>query len=116
MRLIIAGGRDFKGDGNAIEFLDSLHSGFTIKEVCSGRAQGADAFGEMWAMSRGIKRVIFPANWTGYGRSAGPIRNKEMAKYADALCAFWNWESPGTRDMINKMRAKEGSKIFIYGY
>lgn len=34
------------------------------------------------------------------GKAAGYIRNTEMAKNADALVAFWNGQSLGTKHMI----------------
>jgi hypothetical protein len=30
-------------------------------------------------------------------------RNEDMAEYADALIAIWDWESTGTQNMIWKM-------------
>lgn len=39
-----------------------------------------------------------------HGKMAGPIRNLEMAKYADGLIAFWDGKSRGTRDMITKAK------------
>ena len=32
------------------------------------------------------------------------MRNAEMANYADKAIVFWNGKSPGTEDMINKMK------------
>jgi len=43
---------------------------------------------------------LFPANWAKHGRSAGMIRNDEIAKYADRCVAFWDGESRGTSDVI----------------
>ncbi|WP_197026348.1 hypothetical protein [Polaribacter sp. Hel_I_88] len=42
----------------------------------------------------------FPAEWNKFGKAAGPVRNKEMAIYADALIAFWDGKSRGTKNMI----------------
>jgi hypothetical protein len=50
---------------------------------------------------------VFEADWKKYGKSAGPIRNSEMADYGDALIAFFNGESKGTLDMINKAKKKK---------
>jgi len=36
-----------------------------------------------------------------YGNAAGPIRNKQMAEYADALVAVWDGKSRGTKNMID---------------
>lgn len=45
----------------------------------------------------------FHANWDEYGRAAGPIRNKQMAEYSDALLLIWDGESPGSRNMKQEM-------------
>lgn len=75
-------------------------SGFSVHEVVSGGASGVDAQGEAWAHARGIPVRVFPALWREHGRSAGPIRNRAMADYADALVAIWDGASRGTADMI----------------
>lgn len=63
-------------------------------------AQGADRLGERYGKERGYSIRYFPADWDGKGRSAGFIRNEEMAKNADALVAFWDGQSRGTKHMI----------------
>ena len=83
-----------------------------ITTVVSGCASGADTLGERWALEHAIPIVKFPAKWTTYGKSAGPIRNREMAKYADALVAFRFPNSQGTQNMI-KQATKFNLNAFI---
>lgn len=48
-----------------------------------------------------------PANWSRYGRSAGYIRNQEMADYvgpSGMLVAVWDGQSRGTQHMIDIAR------------
>lgn len=45
----------------------------------------------------------FPADWKAHGKAAGPIRNKQMAEYADALLLIWDGESKGSASMKNEM-------------
>ena len=73
-------------------------------EVVSGGCRGPDQMGEVWAKHRGIPVQLFPADWKLHGKSAGPIRNKRMAEYADALVAIWDGSSHGTANMIGLMR------------
>jgi hypothetical protein len=76
-------------------------------EIISGTANGADKLGEKFAEKYGLKLTRFPADWDKYGKSAGYIRNEEMAKYASedgVLFAFWNTNSPGTKHMIDIAR------------
>ena len=117
-RVIIAGGRDF------INYL-------IVKERCeyylqnkikthnviivSGHASGADSLGEKFAAYHNLQCELHPANWELYGKAAGPIRNEEMAKVADALIAFWDGKSPGTKSMISLARRK-GLQVAVVRY
>ena len=100
MRVIIAGSRQIT-DPNLLK-ASIENSGFDITEVVSGGARGVDRLGEKYARQEGISITRFPAQWDTHGRKAGPIRNGEMAEYADALIAIWDGESPGTRNMLRQ--------------
>ena len=106
-KVIIAGSReydDYHHLSTACDFLLSDVSPDLRIEIVSGAARGADTLGELYAKERGYLLTRFPADWDTYGRSAGPLRNREMAEYADALIAFPIGKSPGTRDMIRQAR------------
>ena len=110
MRTIIAGSRDFTNYETILGIV--ADSGFVITEIVSGMARGVDSTGEQIGLDFNIAVVRFPANWDKYGRSAGFIRNKEMAEYAQALIAIWDGHSPGTRNMINTAK-RLGLKVYI---
>lgn len=74
-------------------------------EVVSGCQRGGDQSGEMAAKQLGIPVKPFPADWDRYGYAAGPIRNKQMAKYANACIALPGGN--GTNDMIEQARANK---------
>lgn len=100
-RVIIAGSRKFS-DYDLLErtmdkALSTVQDDITV--VC-GKAKGADTLGEQYAKEHGYEVQYFPADWNRYGKVAGYIRNTTMAKNADALVAFWDGESPGTKHMI----------------
>lgn len=98
MKTIIAGSRtivDYRLVEEAVK-----ESGFGISCVICGLAKGVDRLGAEWATNNDIKVECFPANWEKYGRSAGALRNIEMAEAADALIAVWNGKSRGTKHMI----------------
>lgn len=101
-RVIIAGGRDFNNYSGLSQAMDRLLANVSdeIIIVC-GKARGADTLGEQYAKERGYKVRYFPADWDTYGKQAGFIRNEEMAKNADALVAFWDGKSRGTKNMID---------------
>ncbi len=116
-RVIIAGCRDF--DDYALlkercnDYLcEKMETHNVI--IVSGHASGADALGEMFAEEHGLQCEIHPADWGKYGRSAGPIRNAEMAEVSDALIAFWDGQNPGTRSMIELARKKGLQVAVVY--
>ena len=101
---IIAGIRHFSDNGYMEAQLErhALLNGYP-DEVVSGTAKGADSCGEAWARIHGIPVRRFPADWNTHGRSAGPIRNNQMAEYArndGVLFLFWDGKSAGSRSML----------------
>lgn len=115
-KVIIAGGRDFSDYKLLRETMDKLLCNITeeITVVC-GKARGADTLGEKYAKEKGYAVDYYPADWTKYGRRAGYLRNEQMAQNADALVAFWDGESRGTRSMIELAR-RHGLKIRVKRY
>jgi len=111
MKLIIAGGRDYQLTQSDYDELDKIHAKDPVTEVVSGRATGADTCGELWAKSRNIPIVPFSANWGRYGKAAGPIRNMEMAQYADAVALF-----PGGKGTQSMYDEAEKAGIVIYDF
>lgn len=108
MKLIIAGGRDFKPNEYDYQKLDRIRG---ITEIVSGGCSGADKFGEHWAEVNKIPVKRFPADWNKFGKAAGPIRNAQMAEYANACVLF-----PGGKgtDSMFKEAQKQGLGIFDY--
>ena len=111
MKLIIAGGRDFTPEDRHWEWLDALHATSPVSEVVCGMAEGADLFGMQWARARGIPVAEFPADWERHRRAAGPIRNGQMAQYADAVVLF-----AGGRGTANMHRRAAEHGLTIYDW
>lgn len=103
MKTIIAGCRGFNDYKLLKEKVDYYRKDHVITEVVSGTARGADYLGEEYANENGIPIKSFPADWDNYGKAAGPIRNRQMAEYADVLIAVWDGKSKGTNNMIIEM-------------
>lgn len=102
MKLIIAGSRTI----SCVAILDHLSRKWDlskIDEVVSGKARGADRSGELWAAKNGIAVKAEPADWNRYKKAAGPIRNRDMGKYADAALILWDGVSHGSRHMHKTM-------------
>ncbi len=117
IKVIVAGGRDFKDYELLRTKLDQALRNRLNEEivVVSGKARGADSLGERYAKERGYKISSHPADWDTYGKAAGYIRNKEMAEEADVLMAFWDGKSRGTMHMINLAKEK-GLKTLVVRY
>lgn len=110
MRTIIAGSRTIE-NYKLLCFLVKKSS-FEITEIISGGARGIDELAERYAKENKIPLKIFPANWSKYGKGAGPIRNTQMAENADALIAIWDGKSTGTKNMIDAAN-KNKLKVFV---
>ena len=112
MKVIIAGSRSITDYAMLEEAIKD--SSFKITEIISGGCKaGIDTLGERYAKENNIPLKIFPAEWIRYGVAAGPIRNKEMAKNADALLAVWDGKSKGTSNMVDEAN-NHGLKIYLY--
>lgn len=114
MKIIIAGSRNI----NSYKLLERVieNSDFKnkITEIISGCAGGIDSLAILWAKKNGVAVKRFPANWSKYRKSAGIIRNREMAKYGEGLIAIWDGKSKGTKNMIENMRKiKKPVYLFI---
>jgi hypothetical protein len=104
MKLIIAGSRSLVlNDMIIYQQLKFFNIYEKLTEVISGNAIGIDKSGERFATIYEIDLKRFPADWNTHGTAAGPIRNKQMAEYADALLLIWDGESRGSKNMKENM-------------
>lgn len=111
MRVIIAGSREITDIRILLAAVQA--SGFTITEVVEGGARGVDRMAREWARANLIPYRTFDANWDLYGKKAGPIRNREMAAYGEALIAIPSSVSRGTQDMIRQANVK-GLQVYVH--
>lgn len=110
MKLVIAGSRNLELN---ICFLNEMLDNFNLypEEIVCGCARGIDYLGEKYSEYNGLKLAEFPANWEEHGKAAGPIRNREMAKYGDALLLIWDGKSSGSQNMKEEMK-KQNKPIY----
>lgn len=114
MKVIIAGSRHMKFSDAWLIPKAVEASGFSVTEVVCGLARGADELGRLWAQEHKIPCTKFPADWKKFGKAAGPVRNREMADYADALIVFiWNG-SKGSANMLRQMKAFKKPTFAVY--
>ena len=104
MRVIVAGGRDLPVNADSVRAVKRALLDLDASEVVSGGATGGDEIGERAAVELDLPVKRFRAFWRLHGIAAGPIRNEQMANYAQALVALPGGK--GTADMIAKAKAK----------
>lgn len=108
--VIVCGGRDFADESLLIERLDRYTAELGKIVVVTGACPtGADMLAERWASRRHHTIMRFHADWDAHGKTAGPIRNREMCVHVagvrDGFCvAFWDGVSRGTGGMIALVR------------
>ena len=110
MKMVIAGGRDFIGCQKDLNSIVSTVQKYDITEIISGGAPGADYFGEGCADRMGILKTRFLADWIRNGKTAGPIRNRQMAEYTDYVFLFPG--GSGTASM--RREAQKAGKKIVY--
>ena len=103
IKIAVVGSRGFK-DYHLLENILLAHIPCIL---ISGGAIGADKLVEKFATYWNQKIEVILPNWEKYGKSAGPIRNKEIINKADHLIAFWNGKSRGTFSSINFAKNKK---------
>ena len=110
MKTIIAGGRNITNYSLLLSAIGE--SEFEITEVVSGMAPGVDTLAIQYSQENNLPLAEFHADWNQYKRAAGPIRNREMANYGEALIAIWDGESRGTKNMIEEA-TKRGLRVYV---
>ncbi len=115
--IVIAGGRGFDDYDYLQHCMDAVKYLYSDHEitVVSGGARGADTLAEQWAGEQHLVFNEMNADWERFGKRAGLLRNHDMAKIGNVLCAFWDGKTRGTRNMIGEAM-KEGLEIHIFRY
>lgn len=121
MKVIIAGGRDISDKDLVFNLIDKTIQQWNadglepITEIVSGTAKGVDTLGEEYAKEHDIPVKRFPADWETNGKAAGPIRNKQMADYADRAIIVMHEDSRGSKNMFETMKklGKHGQAYIV---
>jgi len=108
MKFAIIGSRSFED----YELMKSILIKYSIGEIVSGGAEGADTLAERFADEYNIKKTIFQPDYIKYGKKAPLVRNRQIVDYADKVVAFWDGESKGTKYTINYAK-KKGKQINV---
>jgi hypothetical protein len=106
MRVLVCGDRNWTDQVRITSRLAQLGLGHVIVH---GAARGADTMAGVAAGNLDLSVDVYPAQWDKFGRSAGPIRNRQMLDTKpDLVIAFHsNIEaSKGTKDCVNEARRR----------
>lgn len=100
MRVLVCGSRYF----NDYELLKETLNAYRITHIIHGAARGADTLARRYGAEVGIPVSEYPADWRQFGKSAGPIRNRQMLREGlpEMVVAFRGPNSRGTQNMINQ--------------
>ena len=84
-----------------------------VTEIVSGGARGIDTCAQEYALAHGLKLTEFLPEYNKYGRNAPLRRNLQIIEYADAVIAFWDGRSRGTKFVIEQCQQRS-IKITVY--
>lgn len=111
-KILICGDRNLtENDINMINIIKNqlikcYNQGYT--GIIEGDCSGVDKISAKIALSIGYQEKNiekYPADWSKYGKKAGPVRNKQMLEAnPDFILAFHQsiWSSKGTKNMIKQ--------------
>lgn len=112
-RILICGDRNWT-DVKAISKVLKGYDPHTTVLIC-GMARGADRIAYDLAKRMGMHVMEFPADWDKHGKSAGPIRNREMLNANPELVIAFHDDlenSKGTKDMVT-IAKRRGVKVKV---
>ena len=105
VRIAVCGGRTYgstKGTRKHFaQVMQRVREAHPRMVVVHGGAKGADELAERWASHYGVPSDPFPADWDRFGKSAGPQRNRRMAR-SQLLELVTFPGGAGTRDMTQQ--------------
>jgi hypothetical protein len=112
MRILVCGGRDYT-DKRAVDMLLSAALRSGPIEIIQGGAKGADRLAHDWALDNGVPCTTYAADWEGYGRAAGAIRNRQMLTEGrpSMVLAF-----PGGRGTANMVKLAQMAGVLVVKY
>jgi hypothetical protein len=113
----VTGSRKFGNPSNAVQYIEQyIKKNFESTEdvvIITGGAIGVDAAIELMCMRRGIKNLIVYARWLELELVAGPRRNQHIVDMSNEVLAFWDGQSRGTKDCIQRVK-KSGKEYKVF--
>ena len=116
MKILFCGARDYKRGDVVRRVMLLLLKKYKDYVVIHGDAKGADRLAGFYGKEFDLEVQVFPANWEKHGKSAGPIRNRQMLdQNPDMVVAFHPFirNSKGTKDCVMEAR-RRGIEVRIF--
>ena len=117
--IAIVGSREFDNPLIFDLLIDQLTNIIGPFQLVSGGADGPDSWAEAfvkmqhdWPEPKIIRPDWYPRGtyWAG----AGKLRNTQIVKEAECVIAFWDGESRGTKDSIDKAKKYGKPCLIVY--
>jgi hypothetical protein len=107
MKILMCGDRNWNDEIKMRQVFKSLKILYNDFEIVQGGASGADTMAKNIATELGIPFKEYLAEWSKYGRAAGPLRNERMLEDnpdIELVVAFHKniSQSKGTKNMLEK--------------
>lgn len=108
----VTGGRDFNHIDFIYKTMNEVNIKYDVYEYVFGDAHGVDAHVQKWVIENKLNHKKYYADWGFHGKSAGPIRNKQILDECrpNLLIAFPGGR--GTANMVIQAR-RRGVPIMI---
>lgn len=113
MKLAIVGCRDYHHYAFVEKYILESFGASQLRLIITGDATGVDALARRFAAKYNIAKLVKKAQWKKFGKAAGPIRNRLIVVECNAMVAFWDGESPGTRDAISWAKRSPRVKLTV---
>ena len=113
MVLLVCGSRTYSNR----RVMEQVITKIWPEKIIHGGCRGADELAHCIADTLDIYVQVFEADWTQYGKSAGPIRNRRMLKQGrpDLVLAFFDGKrTRGTMNMV-KLAKEVHVPVLEYG-
>jgi hypothetical protein len=112
MRVVVTGGRDYRGAEALVAVLNELRAanGLTLAVAQGGCPTGADYLARKWCeywLKRGclgVSLVTYEAAWREQGRGAGPMRNQRMLREFKPTLVVACPGGKGTLDCVTRAK------------
>ena len=116
-RILATGSREWAAEGTLRQVLINAAAqrpeGTGLLIVHGACPRGADAMADQWARDYGFPAERHPADWDGYGKPAGFIRNAEMAALGADLCLAFYWPGAGNKGTDHCARCADSAGIRV---